>query len=275
MGAQVHDFSGFLPVVHVAGIPIPIYFVFTTLSFIVGLLYLVSRGEARGFSRNMMLDVSLVIMISGFIGSRLFHVFVEEPSYYLAHPFHVFDIWRGGFVWYGGALLAAASGVLFLKIKNQEIAPWLDLFAPIGALGYAIGRMACLATGCCFGRIYTLPSGLGLDAVFPTLVDGAQIRFPTQAFSVVYELLVLALLLKIESMQRRKEAPLWIRQPGQIFFVWLILHGIGRILMEAFRADPRGPEPSGFSVATWLSLGLIVSASWYFSRYARASRLRD
>lgn len=265
MDTHVHNLSGFLPLIHIAGIPIPVYFLFTSLSFIVGLVYLVRRGETRGFSRNQILDVSLVVMISGFIGSRLFHVFVEEPGYYLARPLLVFDIWSGGFVWYGGAIFASVCGIIFLQMKKQALAPWLDLFAPVGALGYAIGRFACFATGCCFGKIVTLPDSLG----------GASIRYPTQAFAVCFELLVFALLISVEKTRFRNQAPTWLRQPGQIFLMWLMLHSVGRIVMELFRGDPRGPEPLGFSVATWISLAMFVPASLLFMRFVRASRLRE
>lgn len=261
--AHVHDFSGFLPVVHIAGTPIPIYFVMTSFAFIVGLLYLVRRGEKRGFSRNRILDVSLVIMFSGFIGSRLFHVFVEEPGYYLARPTLVFDIWSGGFVWYGGALVAGAAGAVFLRLKDEPLSQWLDLFAPVGALGYAIGRTACFATGCCFGQVATLPGFLG----------GATVRHPTQAYAIAFELVSLVILLRIERLQTRRRAPTWLRQPGQVFFVWLMLHGLGRIFMETFRGDPRGPAPMGLSVSTWLSLALILSSGFFFLRFSRASRV--
>jgi phosphatidylglycerol---prolipoprotein diacylglyceryl transferase len=261
MDSHVHNLSGFLPVIHVAGMPVPVYFIFTSLSFIVGLLVLVKRGEQQGFSRNRMLDVSLVIMITGFVGSRLFHVFVEEPAYYMTNPLLVFDIWRGGFVWYGGALVAGACGVLFLRWKRESIAPWLDLFAPIGALGYAIGRFACFATGCCFGKTVSLPEALG----------GWTIRYPTQAFAVLFEATLFIVLLKIENARRLRKVPSWLNEKGQLFFFWLTGHAIGRLIMESFRGDPRGPEPLGLSVATWISLALLLSAGWCLTRPLRSA----
>lgn len=241
MHLHIRDFSGFLPVIHFAGIAIPVYFLFCSLAFIVGLLYLLKRGEARGFSRNRILDVSLVIMITGFVGSRLFHVFFEEPAYYRADPTLIFDIWSGGFVWYGGALLSAVSGMIFLRLKKENLLPWLDLFAPVGALGYAIGRMACFFAGCCYGRVCDAPEILG----------GGYLRHPAQAYAVIMELIVLAVLVRLEKLKTPRPA-------GQIFFVWLALHGVSRIVMESFRADDRGPEPYGVSIATWISFVLIA-----------------
>jgi phosphatidylglycerol:prolipoprotein diacylglycerol transferase len=191
--------------------------------------------------RNMALDISMVLMIAGFVGARLFHIIFEEPSYYGEDPWRIFEIWKGGFVWYGGAILGGLSAVTFLRLKREPMAPWLDLFAPICALGYALGRVACWMTGCCFGDICELPSGF-------------RFRHPTQLYAIVWELAALAILLALE----KRKPELRRRRPGRLFAVWILLHCLGRIFMEVFRADPRGPEPLGISIATWLSLTLIT-----------------
>jgi len=240
---KIHPLSGFLPSITLFGVVIPIYFVVCALAFIFAMLLLVSRADRSGLSRNRALDVSLVLMIAGFVGSRLFHVFFEEPAYYWARPVLVFDIWSGGFVWYGGALLGSVSAILFLVWKREPILRWLDLFAPVGALGYAIGRMACVLTGCCYGRVFAW--------------GGELYRHPTQSYAVTWELAVLALLLWVEGREK-------MRRSGSLFFLWLALHGVGRILMESFRDDPRGLALLGLSISTWISLGLLgISASFF------------
>jgi phosphatidylglycerol:prolipoprotein diacylglycerol transferase len=251
---HIQSLSGFLPSFQLFGMTVPVYFLVTALAFIAAMLLLVQRADSHGLSRNRALDTSLVLMISGFVGSRVFHILVEEPAYYWARPWLVFDFWSGGFVWYGGALLSGACVVLFLRWKREPIGRWLDLFAPVCALGYAVGRMACVLTGCCYGRVAELPSFMG----------GELVRHPTQSYAVVGELGTLALLLWLERKRSSGTLPMWLlkilRPDGQLFFVWLLLHACGRIFMEAFRDDPRGPEPLGLSVSTWLSLALLVSS---------------
>ncbi len=251
----IHSLSGFLPSFQLLGMTVPVYFLVTALAFIVAMLMLVKRADSHGLSRNRALDTCLVLMITGFIGSRVFHIVVEEPAYYWARPWLVFDFWRGGFVWYGGALLGAACAVAFLRWKREPVATWLDLFAPVCALGYAVGRMACVLTGCCYGRVTQLPTFLG----------GELIRHPTQSYAVAGELCTLGLLLWLEQRRNQKKLPkalqVLVREPGQLFFVWLTLHAVGRIFMESFRDDPRGPAPLGLSVSTWLSLALLISSA--------------
>ncbi|MES2964024.1 MAG: prolipoprotein diacylglyceryl transferase [Bdellovibrionota bacterium] len=239
--------SGFLPVLKLGSFVLPTYFLISSLAFIAGLFFLVRRSKTLRLSRNRSLDTALVLMTTGFVGSRLFHVFFEEPSHYAEDPSRVFEVWRGGFVWYGGAILGALCSYAFLKWKREPVARYLDLFAPVGAFGYAMGRLACLFTGCCYGAVCILPGMRG----------GVEFRYPTQALAVVYELVVLFILLKIE---RRREDSNWFGRAGQLFALWLMLHGVGRILMESLRGDPRGAFIGGLSISTWISIVLVVGS---------------
>lgn len=223
-----------------------LYFFVISFTFCTSLLWLVRRTEARGLGRNQALDLSLAIMIAGFIGARLMHVFFEEPAYYAEDPWRVLEVWRGGFVWYGGAIAGGGAGVILARFRKLELPVWLDLFAPILAFGYAAGRIACWLVGCCYGS-------------FCHLIEGMTFRYPTQAFAVFWETGVLALLLHIEKQRREARASGWLQKPGRLFSIWLVLHSCGRIIMEWFRADPRGPEPLGLSLATWISLALVLS----------------
>jgi phosphatidylglycerol---prolipoprotein diacylglyceryl transferase len=243
---HVHNLSGFFPKIPLGeGSYIPTYFVIISFAFCVCLYWLVKRAEARALSRNTALDLSLLVMGFGFLGARLFHVFFEAPSVYAAEPLRVFEFWSGGFVWYGGAIVAAAAGSLYVRRRSLRLGVWLDLFAPVAALGYALGRMACVLAGCCYGSVCTLATGLSF-------------RYPTQIFSVAWELGVLALLVWLEKKRKTRGTPLWLQADGRIFAVWLTLHALGRIAMEIFRDDPRGPMPFDFSLATWISLLLLA-----------------
>jgi phosphatidylglycerol:prolipoprotein diacylglycerol transferase len=243
---HVTQFAGFFPYLDLpGGVRLPTYFLTVSLAFCLCLFWLVRRTDRRALSRNNGLDLSLVLMVFGMIGARLFHVIFEEPAYYWESPSRIFEIWYGGFVWYGGALLGTLGFWLFLRRRHLPAGVWLDIFAPLCALGYGAGRLACVFAGCCYGRVCELPSG-------------ALVRYPTQIFAVAWELSVLLGLLWIES-RRRSMGP-WLKRDGQLFVLWVIGHCLGRMIMEAFRGDPRGPTLLGLSISTWLSLlvGLIA-----------------
>lgn len=58
------------------------------------------------------------------------------------------------------------------------------------------------------------------------------------------------------------------QKPGTLFGTWLFLHACGRLIMEHYREDFRGPELSGESLSTWVSLVLIAAILIYtVSRY--------
>lgn len=240
--------------------------VILSITFCLALVWVYFRAKKQNLHINTALDLSLVIMVSGFLGSRLFHVFYEEPSHYLEHPSHIFHFWHGGFVFYGGLLGCLLGAYIFLKLKRQNYLSWADFFAPIGALGYALGRTACLMNGCCYGELCDLP--WAIEFTYPGLPSGH--RHPTPLYASFWELGVFFILMGLEKLKAQKKLTL---QVGSLFFTWLILHSLGRLVMEAFRDDPRGAEPFGLSVASWISMGIILASAFFIFYRSRRSQL--
>ncbi|WII73946.1 prolipoprotein diacylglyceryl transferase [Bdellovibrio sp. 22V] len=216
-----------------------------SLTVCICLIWITRRAVSHRLSRKRALDVSLIIMVSGFIGGRLFHVLYENFDYYRQSPVRVLHVWNGGFVFYGGALLAGLLSILFLAYKNKnDYEKYLDLFAPVLSFAYAAGRSACFLAGCCYGKFCDLPWA----------VEG---RHPTQAYAVLWELGVIFVLIGCEKVPREFRKPEALRNPGSIFYLWMILHGLGRFFMELQRDDFRGPS-LGLSISSWISL-MVVS----------------
>ena len=152
-------------------------------------------------------------------------------------------------------MAAFFSGVMFLRWRKQSLGDWLNLMAPVAALGYANGRIACLVTGCCFGRICDLKPEY-------------QFRHPTQLYAVIFEFIVLFILLKFEKKPSILNKRI-IRTSGHLFVVWLIFHSLGRIMMEYFRADPRGAMYFSLSISTWISIFILAFSCLYLKRAAK------
>ncbi|MGE0761670.1 MAG: prolipoprotein diacylglyceryl transferase [Bdellovibrionales bacterium] len=215
---------------------IPIWILTLSLTMTVALFWINSRAARQRLLRSQALDLALWMMIGAVLGGRLMHVLYEQPQYYLDEPLAFFKIWQGGFVFYGG--LFGAFGLGYWWSRRYEVAPlrWADFFAPVAALTYALGRLGCFFNGCCYGRYCELPWAI-------------HERHPTQLYATIFELGTLMVLLWLE---RKPKRPL-----GLVFFTWLVLHGTGRLIMEYFRADDRGPMPLGLSISIWISLILI------------------
>ncbi|WP_413585382.1 prolipoprotein diacylglyceryl transferase [Bdellovibrio sp. HCB274] len=231
------------PIIKISSeIQIPTYYLVISLTVIICLLWVVRRSHQLHLRQQETLDLSLLIMVFGFIGGRLFHVFYESFDYYRENFSRIFFFWDGGFVFYGGALLAAFADITYLYFKAHDyLEQYLDLLAPVLALGYTLGRTACFLAGCCYGRTCDLPWAIAN-------------RHPTQLYAVTWELGVLCILLGLEKSRALHK---FFRLPGRIFYSWMILHGIGRLVMEAFRDDFRGPTLE-MSISTWISWGVIV-----------------
>lgn len=169
----------------------------------------------------------------------------------IGHASSVF--WEGGFVFYGGFILAFLGCWLFLWIRKLSFRKWSDFYAPVLALGYGLGRISCFLAGCCYGRACLAPWAVA----FPW--DPLQIhRHPVQIYSVLWELASFALLILLE----KRNLP--ARHPGRLFGIWLFIHALGRLMMEYYREDFRGDLILGLTISTWVSFVLIASSALFF-----------
>lgn len=239
------------PFIHLGGdLNIPSYMLILSLTYCLGLAYTFWRARRLDKDVQITLDIALAIMGGGFIGARFFHVIYESPAIYRANPWEIFKVWQGGFVYYGGLIGAAYSAWIYTKLRRESFWEWADFFAPVMSIGYAIGRFACLLNGCCYGALCELPWAVEFN--HPGLPLG--LRHPAPLYASLFELCVFALLIFVE---RRKIKELLA---GDLFLIWIMLHGCGRIVMETFRDDFRGPTLGGFSVSSVISFVLVVGA---------------
>ncbi len=216
----------------------PIYFAIISLTMTALLLWLNRRldqgllrvDRSPKFNRKVAFDLALVIMITGFFGGRLLHVVFEEWLYYLTYPQEIFKFWKGGFVYYGGFITSLLASYLYLKYRKLSLWPWADFFTPLLSLGYAFGRVACYLEGCCYGNTF----------------------IPLQLIMVFAELSLFGLIVVCESRK-------WFTNPGQLFAVWMIGHGLTRFLLEFYRTDFRGEMLFGaLSISQVISIAIVI-----------------
>lgn len=242
------------PELHFESWSISTYYLIISLDFCLMFFYLRHRAQQQKLRVGPALDLGIWASIFGLMGARLFHVFYEESAYYAANPLNVFKVWEGGYVFLGGLITAIISSWFWLKWRGGPGQPSfkknLDLFAPILALGYALGRLACFFQGCCYGK----PTDSFLGFHFNYLVQAGQTmaRHPTQLYAAVGELVLFFILIFIE---KKKKSSL---PEGELFLYWLIGHGVNRMVMEFFRDDPRGPLWLGMGISFWMACVLLI-----------------
>ena len=228
------------PVLDFGFIQIPTFYLVISLSVTFVLLLLnAALVNNPKIDRKMTFDLALIIMITGFIGGRLAHVFYEEFSFYTEFPLEVFKFWKGGFVFYGGFLLSLISVFAFIRFKKQNFYFWADFLAPYLGLTYAMGRVGCFFEGCCYGTHCELPWAVAH-------------RHPTQLYMVVAELILVA---AIMLLNKKKQLT-----TGLVFLLWVCGHSINRFVIEYYREDERGAFIMNLSISQITSALIFISA---------------
>ena len=228
------------PVLDFGFIQIPTFYLVISLSvtFVLLLLNAALANDPK-IDRKITFDLALIIMVTGFIGGRLAHVFYEEFAFYQEFPLEIFKFWKGGFVFYGGFLLSLISVFAFLRFKKQNFYVWADFLAPYLGLTYALGRIGCFFEGCCYGSHCELPWAIAN-------------RHPTQLYMVVAELVLVA---AIVLLNKKKQLT-----TGLVFLLWVCGHSINRFVIEFYREDDRGALIMNLSISQITSALILVSA---------------
>ena len=199
------------------------------VGFIVGILLAKHEAKRTGIDADLIMDLSFYIILSAIIGSRLFYV-LTSPESFLKDPLSIIKILTGGLVFYGGFALSFIVAVIYIKIRKMPLWQTADIFAPSIALGQFFGRLGCFSAGCCFGKVCDLPWAITFnnpDSLAPTGIP----LHPAQLYHAFGDLLIFSLLLFLKNKKKYE---------GQIFWMYIVMHGTTRFFIEIFRGDFRG-----------------------------------
>lgn len=228
------------------GLRIYTYGVLVATAFALGILWTVHEARLAGINREKILDLAFNIVVSALIGSRILYILVEWRRY-LHHPLEIFKIWEGGLIFFGGLIAAILTSFYYLKKQKLPFFKVADLYMPGVAIGHAIGRLGCLASGCCHGRE---ASGISWAITFPDLPYSlAPIGIPLYPVQLMEATAEASIFLLLVLLRRGKKFD------GQIFATYLAVYGILRIILEHFR----GNLSRAFIIPPWLSASQLIS----------------
>jgi phosphatidylglycerol:prolipoprotein diacylglycerol transferase len=232
------------PIIDFGLFRIPTFYLVLSISLSIVLYFFSDLIEKnKSYDRKTAFDLALVVMFFGFFGGRLLHVIYEAPQYYAQYPSQIFQFWNGGFVYFGGMILALIASLIFLKSRHENFYRWADIAAPALSLMYALGRIGCFFEGCCYGSYCTLPWAINE-------------RHPTQLYMVFAELLVFFFILLLKNEQN-----------GKVFFTWLVGHGLCRFIIEFYRDDDRGQMAVNIlSISQVISLFVIIISLYFLKK---------
>jgi len=204
-------------------------------------VYLLRRNaKALGVNRDVVLDLALLTVFSGFVGARLFYV-ASYWSYFRDVPLEIIQIWKGGVVLYGGVIGSLIAFYVFVKYKRLPFLSLLDLFVPAIALAQGFGRIGCFLNGCCYGVKTTVPWAIRL----PFLPDPIH---PTQLYESLFCFVLAGFLFFLWQKRLR---------PGIVSASYFLLYAIGRFFLEFVRGDNTHVF-AGFTLPQLMSLMFIL-----------------
>jgi phosphatidylglycerol---prolipoprotein diacylglyceryl transferase len=253
----------FPQLLHIHDFGLPTYGFLVSLGVLLGLWISVRNSEKQGIDPEKAWNLGILVVLCGIIGAKILYILVDWSSY-ASHPREIFSLntLRAGGVFSGGLLAALAAAVWYIRRNHMPALSTCDAFAPGLALGHAVGRLGCLAAGCCYGK----PTHAFWGVTFTNPLANAYVGTPlgvalepTQLFEAAVEM---ANFLLLTWLLRRR------RFEGQVIGAYLFLYGIARFFLEYLRGDPgRGEVFNGLMTGTQLiAIGLVVAGGliWWF-----------
>lgn len=241
------------------------------ISFIVASYILTKEYERRKLSPNLATEITLIAIIFGIAGSKLFSLF-ENWDDFLRDPIGM-AFSPGGLTFYGGLILATIAIIVWVRRKKVPFLFVADATSPSLALAYGIGRIGChLAGDGDYGFPTTLPWGTNYQngTVPPSVMfRGSEIakNYPNGIVpdntplhpTPLYEFFIMLIVFWILWKLRKKD---WA--DGRLFMLYLIFAGIERFFIEFIRLNPK--LLFGLSEAQLISVLMIIigGAGFYY-----------
>ena len=255
------------------GFDIAYYGIIIGLGILAGLLIAVAEAKRSGQNPEVYYDLVIYAVIFSIIGARLYYV-IFSWDMYKDDLKSILNIRQGGLAIYGGVIAALITVFVFAKVR--KLSPYL-IFDTAGlglVAGQMIGRWGNLFNREAFGE-YTdsfLAMRLPEDAVrqsditelmrqnMETIkgVNYIQVH-PTYLYESLWCLMVLVIML----LYRKHK-----KFDGEVFLVYLLGYGLGRVWIEGLRTDQLLLPKIGLPVSQMLA-GVIVIVSLVLILYNR------
>ncbi|GMV41250.1 MAG: hypothetical protein AMXMBFR64_29660 [Myxococcales bacterium] len=274
------------------GIVLPAYGVMIALGYLAALSVAGREAPRVGLDRGAVIDLMFWLMMAAIVGSRLAFLAVRWEFFYdlcfdpqdalpsipctplgacpdlqvcdagtcatVRNCTAALELWRGGFVFYGGVAAAALVLWRFSLRHRAGFGLLSDTLVPSVALAHVFGRIGCYLAGCCYGCRTDLPWGVTFPPGSEAWLLGGPIH-PTQLYEAAVELLLFGLLLRVRANKRFH---------GEVLAAWVALYATARFLIELLRGDAQRGHWGPLSTSQWVALAALVGAGvvWWAGR---------
>ena len=242
---------------------------------------LLSYGQKQWWYRGTAADDVIGKDLDGFILSlligvmiwwRLWHVFIYDRSYFVAHPLKILAFQEWGMSFIGGIIGVVVSVMIYFfylspvkNSKNKNVLAMFDAMIPIVPLGIFFWRFGNFLNQELYGRVvseafrgswlWQLMEQLHLLYIYDKI--GPELRFNTNVLSMIFEWGMIALVLWILFFKKvlTKKRSSW-----QLSMVFLGLYSGVRFMLEYVRQDSQAEFVGRFTKSQWFFVIFFVVA---------------
>ncbi|MEK7390025.1 MAG: prolipoprotein diacylglyceryl transferase [Elusimicrobiota bacterium] len=222
---------------NIGAFELPTYGVFVAVAWLAGVRWLSARRREMGLSEDELWSLIYWIFAGAFFGGKLFYLALSPDPW----SWSISSL-RYGFVFYGGLAGTLMAGWWWCRRQGRSFYRTADYTLTALAMGHGIGRLGCLAAGCCYGRHADVPWAVAMA--------GDLARHPTQLYEALLNFVLFALLSRF-AIPRVRDGR-W--PPGSALWCYVLGYALLRFCIEFFRGDDRGSFHAGLSPSQWVAL---------------------
>lgn len=250
----------------IGGFTIAFYGMIIAFGMVMGYLMTAFQAKRTGQEPDLYLDLALWDIVFAVIGARIYYV-IFTWDYYKDNLLQIFNTRGGGLAIYGGVIAGVITTIIFGKVRKQNFFQLLDT-ACIGLItGQIIGRWGNFCNREAFGGYTNGLFAMQLkqsDVAASNLthsvlkhaveIDGTRYIqvHPTFLYESLWNIGVLIILLLFTKHRKYN---------GQIFLIYLLGYGLGRVWIEGLRTDQLIFFGTGVAVSQVLSGALVVASA--------------
>ena len=228
----------------------------------------IAQREAKRTGQNpeQYLDLAMIGIAAGILGARIYYV-IFAWDYYKDDLLSIFNIRQGGLAIYGGIIGACIAVVIYSRKKKQNFSLLMDTASMSIVFGQIMGRWGNFFNREAFGdytnnlfamqlpvsavRANEITQKMWDHVVTVNGVEYIQVH-PTFLYEILWNVVVL---LFFFWFRKRKKFN------GEVFLMYLIGYGLGRIWIEGLRTDQLLLPVVGLPVSQLLSGCLVVGCT--------------
>lgn len=203
----------------ILGIDVKYYGILIAIGMATCIIISLRRTAHTAIAKDKLLDGSIIAIIAGIIGARLYYVMFSFEMY-KDNIGEILHIRSGGLAIHGGLILGSLALFVYCKKKDVNFLEFADLVIPGVALAQSIGRWGNFFNEEAYGSHTDLPFALNIngETVHPTFL---------------YESLWCLLIFIVLSYMFYKKHSF----NGQLLFLYGMLYSAERFFVEGLRTD--------------------------------------